>query len=1041
MSEWKASVDPHATPIVGRERDLAVLQSIWAGVREGPQFVVIRGETGTGKTALVHAFYAWLAASAPTPHYWPLELGRVGASLRYNPPFASADSSEADTREAEIPWLWLGIRFYDDRERNQSAGLQLGQALDELRPHVRPLLQHRLRRQLVKSTLLEVTGSLLGGIPDAVLSVMALVGNLRAEREQSAAGAVPIAAAAERQRVELSDQLRDFLRAVLDPDTRGMQHVPVIVLLDDAQWIDDYTLQMLEKLWHEAHSKRWPLLVLATHWEREWNEHVLAVAGGDVPLHSLPAFVARNRDQLGGWAPFDLPALEAMPLAALTGRGLPGLTPPQRAAIAGWVGGNPQLLEDLVQLLRTNTRWFVDRDPAKALTADGERRFQSLLGRTTHHSLVRRRFDRLAEPMRDMLAVASAQGLRFVRAIAAEAGRRIDGLEPDHALELLSQAQNPFAVVGSLSDNAMEFRHRAMFEIARERFRENYDNIQRGEFDRHFRDILAEWLLAEPAPEFDAIAQAELLQIAMEQFPGDDPSVAGLRLRAVLRAMEWYESRALYRLSVQCAKEVVKLTESVARNSLPLRASFTLSTELQAATKILLRAELFDEAVQHARLLDQHAESLFASAYVRLNAQAPILSTLALAAERTKDFAEALRLADRHLAVSSELKTLLVEQGTWSDALDRAEVRVRAMLCGNRFRALERLGRFGEAQAARLEEIQRLEDLRARCQPEGTWTADDATLLSMACVVGSTVADPSLSAADVLADFDANIARHEGSGRPSADSLMALTTLHLTRGELQRSVLGPAAAVEGFACALGAVQALRARVGSLAEWSPFAEFLAARVHWRYGASLAESGELHRAIVAFDDALAAISALNAVLGSDIQPLTDYGCLKPEIHCSRGDAQLRLNDPGAAVADYERARDGFIAALARRPPVAPQVQLEARQHLPIVWDKLALTYAAWSKPVEALHCADEAVRCVEALREESLRAAQWYPGHEHSRAVAYSNRAWRRRAVDSRDAGALEDAATARAILDALDARPDLDPSIRSAGELQRKKLLT
>ncbi len=93
---------------VKRKTELDWLITKWNLAKEGePQFVVLLGEPGFGKTRIALEFYRWLTCNEDPPSaehsegYWPDAFVQDHESLDVNPRF-----NEGEPRRGKIPWLW-----------------------------------------------------------------------------------------------------------------------------------------------------------------------------------------------------------------------------------------------------------------------------------------------------------------------------------------------------------------------------------------------------------------------------------------------------------------------------------------------------------------------------------------------------------------------------------------------------------------------------------------------------------------------------------------------------------------------------------------------------------------------------------------------------------------------------------------------------------------------------------------------------------------------------------------------------------------------
>lgn len=982
-----------ASLLAGRDPDLAELVAAWDRATGGtPQLVTVLAETGIGKTRLVQAFYEWLNVHQDPEHYWPDTLGHDGNSLRVNPIFDTEGIPDA-----EIPWLWLALRFVDPGGRNVAPGWQLSQSLAELRPHVRPLLRAELRRELGIDVALEVAGTVANALtmnlPGAVISIWNLLRHLQDERRQTAASERNVAAEVAEQRRDLAAQLRAFLAATLDPGVRGMHHVPVVLFLDDAHWADVYSLEFVDALFRDAQAKRWPLLVICTHWEREWHEQQARATVGPQAPGSLAELVARNPGLSASWKPRVLGGLGAPALAEIARSMLPGLGEGQLAAIAGWVGGNPQLLEDLLQVLRGNARWFVDHDVTRALSAEGERRFERLLTRTSHHALVQQRFDMLPESLRDVLSVASTQGMRFVAALAAEAARRTEGMEPASVLSLLQTAHRPLAIIEPASRDAREFRHRAVFEIARGRFADSHDEQQQLVFEGHVRDILAEWLTADAPGELEPVAEEQLLRLAHAQFAGDGPDGGPdrlpARLRAELRLLDVYERRALYGASAAMAESVIATLGEIVRHGIELHAELPLARLLLQGGTVLIRSGRYSAAQAYAALLERNDEALFARGVSRLTCRGLVYHLCAVAATGLQQPDRALESLDAQSRSLDALRRAVEEAGRWSSGLHDDFERQRALIAMSRAGQLVQSNRVAEAWHEQGAAIRILESLRARLAPLGSWTDADDLLLGAAYYTRVSLRLERGDSIRVLAELDNVIATLAGTDEPSRDQVVFLAANRVCRAGLRRYVGDPQGAIDDCTAAIECLEGLAAEVGPVADWNPAALAILACAHSDRGLLHRERNACRDAQADHDSAIAGLEALRAKLAGRGNWLPAYSQRLCEEYARRGRTRFELGDADGAIDDNRKALE-LIDQASRGSAADSGGRIVLRRLHAHTHAGLSVACRALGRDAECSAHAGEEVSTLLELKSLLVPQGKWSAQDEHNLAVAYIHR---------------------------------------------------
>ncbi len=453
-----------AGEFIGRERELNWLKVAWALARRGsPQLCVLRGESGFGKTRIVQAFYSWLSSKKEQDPdgYWPDVLLKEGNNLRLNPPASAFGTTQS------IPWLWWGVRWGnpEDHNRGELSSCALIDGLQHLEPHRDALLAARDRRRRAGRAVVELFFELSGTGP--AKTIYELVQLWREERIEHATEKISLE---ERQARALDgqiDALFEFLRFVLDSSSIRAGGLPMILVLDDAHWIDNRSLKLVERLLLAASRHRWPLLLIATHWEQDWN-----LQSADSSGHTFAALYDRlaSEPSQGEYSlTLDLRDIDRLAgLERLLLDALPGLTPEQLDFICKRVDGNPRLLNEVILELHGEPFHFEEEDFAKPLTKHAVDQLAKMSFRL--HDVQKRRFRRLDDNLRRLLSYASYQGMRFLRELVLEVAELLDeDTSADASAGRLSSAIQPYAIVAAETAVIYEFRHRVFHDLARER--------------------------------------------------------------------------------------------------------------------------------------------------------------------------------------------------------------------------------------------------------------------------------------------------------------------------------------------------------------------------------------------------------------------------------------------------------------------------------------------------------------------------------------------------------------------------------------------
>ena len=480
----------------GRAEELAWLRGLWDACTTrdattgrytgGPRMAVVVAESGIGKSRLVQALYQQLtidpAWDPPEVNYWPDAFNDQGVQLRVVP------DMEGHVANGPPRFAWLGARWQPTDVRNVS---DRRSALPELR-HSMMVHAEILRRQ--GSAWQDATGRIrgaiekdglgeaLGQLADAAVPFGGLLMKLFKGAADFAKdrkdGARNVEQAEDAANKTLVDEVCECMHALV----HGAGGLPAVLWLDDAQWIDEETQEFVRRIWATAQRHRWPLLLVVTHWEREWRE--LGKAGDAADASTLLAMQGDPGVEVRVLAPSQPDALDSY----LRTR-LPGLTAPQRALLLEKAAGNfLTMVENVGQLLRVPQN-FVDRDAAKPLAPAGERLVQKW--ESERQKRVEQRFSELAPDLQEMLGWGSHLGMSFLREVVEEFAERVAG-QPG-AADRLREAVDPLVILGEPSEHLREFRDRAFHHVARRHF-EEYGIEHAAALDQVLRDRLAEWV-------------------------------------------------------------------------------------------------------------------------------------------------------------------------------------------------------------------------------------------------------------------------------------------------------------------------------------------------------------------------------------------------------------------------------------------------------------------------------------------------------------------------------------------------------------------
>jgi adenylate cyclase len=389
LAEPMAGLSGWQAPLIGRDEDLAQLEACYERARRGrPQVVSIVGEAGMGKTRLAAELVKLLAERA-----------------------GQADGA------VESPTIW---RFTCRQEHRRSheltcqvlrTALDLG--LDDPSEVVRDRLESRASDLNTELAALETVVQLI---------------------TVKAGGASTL----DRLVVDPEQAKRRLFLLVQQLLARTMQHRPMVIVIDDANWIDEESREMLRFLIERVES-----LPLQIVFIERYGSGIMGAFHGRVATSSillLPLSDDESERLLRAWL----------------GRSFDVLPDDLRARILSRAGGNPLYLEALARsLIETDALrqeggfWRLARQTAEVQVPD------------TIEGVIRARIDDLSVEERRLLQEAAVLGQSFGRdlletyatafqALGAVVGRLI-------AADLLIE-----------DDKTVRFRHNLVRDVAYE---------------------------------------------------------------------------------------------------------------------------------------------------------------------------------------------------------------------------------------------------------------------------------------------------------------------------------------------------------------------------------------------------------------------------------------------------------------------------------------------------------------------------------------------------------------------------------------------
>jgi len=507
---------------VGREDEKQRLIEAWTAVkqREGPRVVNLVGDSGFGKTRIIREFYAEIAKkeadSCKCAPYWPTELGSgtdINASFQGYLP------------EQDIPWLWWGIRCENPSNRNrvQDDGCALIRSIPFLAQHTGAAEVYRAKSekvaQLKEKGISQATNA-LGSVP--VVGNLVSMFSMAKDFLEIGTSVVDIAKlstqkpdAPEAQMVKEKKRLRDscigFFRSFMDPTDKTLPTIPVILILDDAQWADSTTIQCLYEVLHLAKISNFPLLLITTHWAQEWKmwdaklPQNLSVAESWSNYRQIQAQMA----EIGFGEIFQTIFIERLDCRPIIGQYIGELGEEVKNHCLQVADGNPEMLWELLELIQINRGkpalrwWFENNDSAAPLSKRGADEFRK--STVNQEKLLESRLDQIYsdENLACLLQAGALQGAKFIRHFTEELGVAL--FSESQGVTSLDSADDPFHLVTltTTTNPIAQFRH----QIYQAKLLRDMDPEKRPLLEEMISVLAASWI---EQKRFDVTPQNEV---------------------------------------------------------------------------------------------------------------------------------------------------------------------------------------------------------------------------------------------------------------------------------------------------------------------------------------------------------------------------------------------------------------------------------------------------------------------------------------------------------------------------------------------------
>jgi len=514
----------------GRKEETHRLYTAWQQAREGnPQWVTIVAETGTGKTRLVQEFYRQINArsleqgvknakknKSDPDNYWPDHLPIDTDQLGLNPEPEGLTAERIDSLKS-IPWLWWGMRGENPGQRNLSEG---GCAIRDAQVHlvthttILAILEKRDKSNLDAAwtctkfllSMLPAAGPIIKGIE---LGELIYSGKEPFSRMLKGYG-IRLQEERKKLQITLKDQLIDDVFKFLAKD------VPVILILDDAQWFDPDSIDFINGLVERTAKQKLKLMIVSTSWAREWDASEIRKAYDNFEG-------AKQRMRLGG--------IESEHTGTFLLSNFPGLSEVDQQLLLVRANGNFRYLTELVLYLKADPEMFFEGEVAtNYLSAKGLRQLGEIS--LAMDELVTARFLKLEKRVRTALMHSSCQGVRFDPGLTALVTLAVDpkSESAQSTIDAINLAERPGSMVCTVELDLREFLQGPYWRLIRKRqlgmdkefpalleaYRQIVSQDDRNVTDSIVESLTVQWLEREEDPSEKIRLRARLLEAAVE---------------------------------------------------------------------------------------------------------------------------------------------------------------------------------------------------------------------------------------------------------------------------------------------------------------------------------------------------------------------------------------------------------------------------------------------------------------------------------------------------------------------------------------------
>ncbi|MGQ8363979.1 DUF3109 family protein [Glaciecola sp. 1036] len=459
----------------GRTSELKRIYRAFGELENGPQLILLKGQPGVGKTSLVQRFYQYLIEHHDPDNYWPDNLHDIGKASSVAPLINSVEY----TNVQQMPWLWLGFRCtsYDSAKEHAVKPVAFEILRRQLRHHLFYLISSAKNKKanlnLAKSAfsvlasfavpgsgqIIESVNSFLETSSDA-LTAEGFFASLKERFSSQKSDNISVDELLNRDTKRIEDEASNAFNALLK-----VHNMPLVLVVDDVQFIDQASLDILKQLLKTAHKQKWPLMIIMTVWDDAIEKS--KSLDFSKPIYDYFAEL-KSDDDLSNY----VREIRVKPIPTefqidLVTQSLQHLDLAAIDILIEKSGGNLDMLKDYVDELKNAPGWLNEQGQLEVSVQE----LTSLPSKAL--DMARNRLRTAGAAMRELLVMGSGQGREFDEISLLETLALMD--KNTQVSEQLCEAESAYGFVASRLENnnykELEFKRAEYFEASYEFFR------------------------------------------------------------------------------------------------------------------------------------------------------------------------------------------------------------------------------------------------------------------------------------------------------------------------------------------------------------------------------------------------------------------------------------------------------------------------------------------------------------------------------------------------------------------------------------------